>query len=113
MKIEYTSEKDNALFERKEVCFVVDHDREATPGRNAVAEEIAKKYGSQRNLVVIEKLESEYGVGKSKGYAKVYANKKAALKYENGKLLKRNGIEDESKKKADAAAPAADAPAQE
>lgn len=113
MKIEYTSEKDNALFERKEVCFVVDHDREATPGRNAVAEEIAKKYGSQRNLVVIEKLESEYGVGKSKGYAKVYANKKAALKYENGKLLKRNGIEDESKKKADEAAPAADAPAQE
>lgn len=110
MKIEYTNERDNALFERKEVCFEVDHEREATPGRNAVAEEIAKKYGTNRNLVVIEKMASEYGVGKSKGYAKVYANKKAALKYENGKFLKRNGIEDESKK---AEAPADAAPAQE
>jgi len=92
MKIEITSQKENPLQKRKEVYFTIDHLGETTPGRNAVAEDIAKKMKSQRDCVVIDNIETVYGIGKSKGYAKVYDSKDSAMSYENGYLLKRNGI---------------------
>ena len=104
MKMEIICERENPLYNRKEVRFVVDHERESTPGRNAVAEELAKKYNTQRVRVVIDELAGEYGVGKTKGYAKIYANKKAALDCEEEHLLKRNGIAAEEKKEEEAPA---------
>lgn len=94
MKMEIKEQKENVFQERTEICFVVEHLREPTPGRNAVAEEIAKKLGTQRNLVIIDDLKSMYGVGKTEGYAKVYKNVETAKKYENEYLLKRNGYAD-------------------
>ncbi|MDR0309173.1 MAG: 30S ribosomal protein S24e [Candidatus Methanoplasma sp.] len=92
MKIEITNQKENPLQKRKEVYFTIDHAGESTPGRNAVAEDIAKKMKSKRDCVVVDNIESVYGIGKSKGYAKVYDSKESALSFENGYLLKRNGI---------------------
>jgi len=92
MKIEITSQKENPLQKRKEVYFKIDHVGETTPGRNAVAEDIAKKTKSKRDCVVIDNIESVYGIGKSKGYAKVYESKEYAMSYESKYLLKRNGI---------------------
>ena len=92
MKIEITSQKENPLQKRKEVYFSIDHVGETTPGRNAVAEDIARKMKSKRDCVVIDNIESVYGIGKSKGYAKVYDSKESAMSYESGYLLKRNGI---------------------
>ncbi len=103
MKMEITSQRDNPLLKRKEVEFTVSHDGESTPGRNAVAEEVAKQTKSKRNCVVVDHIESVYGRGLSKGYAKVYDDSDAALKYDREYLLKRNGIE----------APKADAPKEE
>ncbi|MDR1404476.1 MAG: 30S ribosomal protein S24e [Candidatus Methanoplasma sp.] len=95
MKIEITNQKENPLQKRKEVYFTIDHVGETTPGRNAVAEDIAKKTKSKRECVVVDNVESVYGIGKSEGYAKVYESKTAALSYERKHLLKRNGIEAE------------------
>jgi len=92
MKIEITNQKENPLQKRTEVHFNIDHVGEKTPGRNAVAEDIAKKMKSKRDCVVIDNIEPVYGIGKSKGYAKVYDSKESALSYENEHLLKRNGI---------------------
>jgi len=92
MKIEITSKKVNPLQKRTEVYFSIDHVGETTPGRNAVAEDIAKKMKSKRDCVVIDNIESVYGIGKSKGYAKVYDSKESAMSFENEHLLKRNGI---------------------
>lgn len=108
MKMEITSKKENPLQGRTEVRFTVDHARESTPGRNAVAEEVAKQMKTKRECVVIDELATAYGVGKTNGYAKVYANKKAALEFENPYLLKRNGImsdEEAAKAAAKAAEP--------
>ena len=107
MKIEITNQKKNPLQKRTEVYFSIDHVGETTPGRNAVAEEIAKKVKSKRDCVVIDNIESVYGIGKSKGYAKVYDSKEYALSYESKYLLKRNGIGVEAPAPADGAAPAA------
>ena len=103
MKIEITQKRENPLLKRTEVRFTVAHDGESTPGRNAVAEEIAKMRKSKRNCVVVDSIESVYGRGMSKGYAKVYASMEAALEYDRDHLLKRNGIE----------APKAEKPAEE
>ena len=103
MKMEITQQRENPLQKRTEVYFTIDHAGETTPGRNAVAEEVAKKFKSKRNCVVIDRIESVYGRGKSTGYAKVYDNMEAALEYDRDHLLKRNGIE----------APKAEKPAEE
>lgn len=93
MKMEINEKKENPLYKRTEVYFTVDHAGESTPGRNAVAEEVAKQMKAKRDCVVTTTIESVYGTGKSKGYAKVYDSKEAALELEREYLLKRNGIE--------------------
>ncbi len=103
MKMEITEKKENPLYKRTEVYFDLDHTGESTPGRNAVAEEVAKQMKVKRDCVVVASVESVYGIGKSKGYAKVYESKEAALQLEREYLLKRNGIE---APKAEAEAPA-------
>lgn len=94
MKMEIQKETKNVLFERTEVCFTVIHNGEGTPGRNAVAEELGKKYGVKRELVIIDELHSQYGIGRTDGYAKIYENVAAAKKCEVDHLLKRNGYSD-------------------
>ncbi len=93
MKIEITEQKENPLQKRVEVHFTIDHKGESTPGRNAVAEEVAKMTKSKRNCVVVDTIESLYGRGVSVGYAKVYDSMEAALEFDREYLLKRNGIE--------------------
>lgn len=96
MKMEITEQRSNPLMKRVEVRFAVDHVGEMTPGRNAAAEEVAKKLKTKRACVVIDTMDSQYGIGKSKGYAKVYESKEAAQEFESKYLLKRNGIEKEA-----------------
>ena len=58
MKMEITNQRENKLQSRTEVCFIVDHARESTPGRNAVAEDLAKQFNTKRELVIVDELES-------------------------------------------------------
>lgn len=102
MKMEIRSEKKNDLLCRTEVRFNMDHAKETTPGRNAVAEMFAEKYNTKRDCVVVDELSTTYGIGRTVGYVKVYDSKKAALDIENEHMLKRNGIEAPKKEEAPA-----------
>ena len=93
MKIEITEKKENLLQERTEVRFTVDHTGEATPTRKAVIDEISKQMKAKKGTVIINNIDTQYGRGISKGYAKVYKSEEAALKFERDYLLKRSGIE--------------------
>ena len=93
MKMEITKKTENPLFKRTEIYFVVDHAGEATPSKGAVVEEIVKQTKAAKDTIVLDKLESVYGNGKSNGYVKVYESKDAALEFEADYLLKRNGIQ--------------------
>ena len=108
MKIEITEKKENPLQERTEVKFRVDHSGEATPTRKAVTDELSKMLKAKKDTVVLNNLDTTYGRGISKGYAKAYKTKEAALEYEREYLLKRNNIAKE-----EPAAPAADAAAEQ
>lgn len=93
MKMEITEKKQNAVLKRTEVYFVVDHAGAATPTKGAVLDEIAKQLNAKRDAVVLNSMESVYGSGKTKGYAKVYASREDAQAIEPEYILKRNGIQ--------------------
>ncbi|MCQ2056139.1 MAG: 30S ribosomal protein S24e [archaeon] len=93
MKIKIEEKKDNVLFKRTEICFTIDHDGESTPGKTAVAEDIAKQMKVKKDQVVLGSINSVYGNGKSKGCARIYTSKEDAQKVEPEFILKRNGIQ--------------------
>lgn len=109
MKIEIVEKKENPLQDRVEVRFTVDHTGEPTPTRKAITGEIAKMMKAKNDAVVLNNLDTTYGRGISKGYAKVYGSKESALKFEREYLLKRNGIEKEAPAPAEGAEAAAPA----
>lgn len=105
MKVEIVSKMENKLMDRVEVSFKADHDGEATPSRDAVRTALAGALGVQKDRVVVSDMQSQYGLGSSDGYAKVYSSADSAKNNESNHLLVRNGLA-EKKQKAAKAAPA-------
>ena len=69
------SEKKNPLLHRKEVRVLVD--APSNPGMNASAEQIAAHFKTQKELVVIKKLDSSYGKSEFIVSAFIYDNAQA------------------------------------
>lgn len=92
MKIEVSEQKDNPLLKRKEIRFTVDHKGGATPAKGAVVEEL-KKAVKGKGILVIDFMESKYGIGVTEGYAKMYESLDAAFEIEKAHIMKRNGYE--------------------
>ena len=92
MKIEINEKKKNPLQERTEVRFTVDHTGQSTPTRKDVIAALAKELGVNKDQVVLHNMDSLFGRALSKGYAKAYDSKEAALKNDREHLLKRSGI---------------------
>lgn len=109
MKVEIVSKKENPLLERTEVSFTAEHAGKSTPTRDEVRSAIASDLSVQKERVIIDNMETEYGKGKSNGYAKVYVTPEAAMKGEKRHLLVRNKLA-EKKVKAKAAPKARAAP---
>lgn len=105
MKIEIKEKKENPLQDRTEVMFTVDHTGESTPTRKAVTDELSKILKAKKDTVILNNLDTVYGRGISKGYAKVYGSKESAIEFEREYLLKRNGIEKNPKPAEGAEAP--------
>ena len=92
MDIEILEKLDNPLLKRVELRFVLHHVGEKTPDREAVRERIAKELNGKKENVIVDTLESEYGRGATKGFAKLYESADAAKAVEREHLLIRNGL---------------------
>ncbi|VVB51042.1 30S ribosomal protein S24e [uncultured archaeon] len=103
MKIEVVSERANPLLKRREVKFSVSY-AGATPSRKDIREELVKLLHAKAELLVLDRVDNEFGKNSAKGYAKVYENKEA-MGVEPLHKLKRNLLVADEKK-AEAAAPA-------
>jgi small subunit ribosomal protein S24e len=99
MKVEIDSKKENVLHKRIEVMFTAEHNGEATPKRNDLRASIADKLGVQKDRIVIDHTNSEFGMGKSHGYAKVYETAELAKKSEKNYILARQGMAEKKPKK--------------
>ncbi|MCX6664870.1 MAG: 30S ribosomal protein S24e [Euryarchaeota archaeon] len=101
MEIEIESKKNNPLLNRTEVHFVIRHTGEGTPRREVIRGELAGKLGVGKENIIIDHMTSDFGIQKTKGYAKVYSSAEKTKAEERNHLLKRNNLpmKKEEKKK--------------
>jgi ribosomal protein S24E len=90
MKVEIVEKRENPFFSRNEIRFRVEHEREATPSREKIREEIAKALDIDKDRVILIRMRSHYGRGISEGEANVYQSKKKLIEIEPRHLLIRN-----------------------
>ena len=72
MEIEFIEEKENKVFNRKEIKFYVDYDGEATPKVLDIKSKLVALLNTQKDLIVVDNVQPHYGEPKALGYAKVY-----------------------------------------
>ncbi len=96
MDVEIVSKDENELLERTEVRFKATHMNEGTPQREAVREKIASLLKVQKDRVIIDSMESEFGRMETFGYAKVYKTRDSAMKYEREHILIRNKLKEKA-----------------
>ncbi len=92
METEVLSRRENPLLDRVEIEFRTRHSSEPTPTRDALREEIAKIAKGKKDLVIIDRVNSDFGRPETTGYAKVYKNKDKILSVERKHILIRNGL---------------------
>ncbi|WP_407421384.1 30S ribosomal protein S24e [Methanobrevibacter sp.] len=72
MEIDIFEEKENKLFNRKEIKFYVDYDGEATPKVLDIKSKLVALLNAKKDVVVVDNVQPHYGEPKALGYAKVY-----------------------------------------
>ena len=111
MEIEITDKKNNPFFKRTEVQFVISHENQGTPSQAIIRNELAQELNAKKENIIINRINSRYGVQQTKGYAKIYNSRKEAESVERKHLLKRNKAE--GKKEAKKEGKTEEAPAAE
>ena len=72
MEIEFIEEKENKVFNRKEIKFYVDYDGDATPKLLDIKSKLVALLNTKKDLIVVDNVQPHYGEPKAIGYAKVY-----------------------------------------
>lgn len=91
MDIDIISEEENPMLHRTDVRFEIVHD-EATPARLQVRDSLAAKLDKGADEVVVQELNTKFGMRKTVGYAKVYETAEDAEDVEQQHMLDRNAI---------------------
>jgi small subunit ribosomal protein S24e len=99
MKVEIDSKKENILHKRIEVEFTAEHNGEPTPKRSDLRASIADKMSVAKDRVIVDHTNTEFGMGKSHGYAKVYETAELARSSEKNYILARQGLAEKKAKK--------------
>ncbi len=89
MEIEIIEKKMNPLLKRQEIWFNVHH-KGATPARDDVKNKLTAMLNAKPELVIIERMRSEFGIRKTRGYAKIYKSKKELDDIERAHIVQRN-----------------------
>ena len=92
MEIEIDSKKNNPLFNRTEIRFTIHHEGEGTPNREIIRSELSEKLNAKKENIIINSINSSFGIQQSKGYAKIYTSLKKTENPERKYILKRNKI---------------------
>ncbi len=90
MSIEITQNVDNALFDRKDVKFVLRHGGETTPSRAQMRDLLAAELGAKSSAVIVDHMESATGMAATRGVARVYKSLEEAQKHERKHFIARN-----------------------
>jgi len=99
MELEIQKTRENPLMNRTEVHFVLHHPNSQTPKRDTVRDELSKTLKVPKERVIVDHMESSFGVHDTRGYAKIYPSKEEAMKIESEHLLVRNRLKEKQVKK--------------
>ncbi|NWF97139.1 MAG: 30S ribosomal protein S24e [Candidatus Thorarchaeota archaeon] len=97
MKIDILREFENKLLQRKEIDFRIEHVGSTTPSRTDVKAKVVAQLNSDPACVVITRLGSKYGIGMTRGSARIYSTPEQLRLIEHAHILKRH--EPKKKKK--------------
>ncbi|MFX1474553.1 MAG: 30S ribosomal protein S24e [Promethearchaeota archaeon] len=95
MKISIENKVDNQLLHRQDITFHVDHSGSSTPKRLEVRAKLAALLNCQEDLLYIIELSGVFGRGSTRGYARLYPSKEAALTQEYKHIIKRHEPKEE------------------
>ena len=72
MELKIISQNENPLFDRREIVFEIDYFGEKTPLRQEIIGKIAAMVDANRELMVLNPLETKFGTCVLKGVVKIY-----------------------------------------
>jgi len=84
------SQKENKVIQRREAVLRIEHRGRGTPSRREVIEAVSKLLGVDRGLIVVRRIETEYGRDASKAWIHIYSDRSALEKFEPKHLLQRS-----------------------
>ena len=87
----------NPLLKRKQLIFGVIHPDSGNVSKTAIKEKLASMFKSDAKVISVFGLATKFGGGRSTGYAFVYDNEDARKKYDQKKLLLRDGLIEKGK----------------
>jgi len=95
MEIEIAEERKNQLLRREEVFFRLKHEEEgenkgASPTRAQARDILIKKLQCSPNLLIIDKMRTEFGKRETVGFAKVYESEDRLREIERKHIIRRN-----------------------
>lgn len=96
MDIKVLEEKKNPLLQRREVKFSVSHNL-GTPSRDEIKAKIAAYLNSKPELVIIERMRSQFGKRETHGYAKIYETVERMKSVETEHIVQRNAKKEPKK----------------
>lgn len=97
MNIEILKEKEIPLLERKRVNVKVSLESGKTPSRNDLVTELAKKFKTKEDNIIIKHIYTRYGQNASKVIIHIYKSPGSKDKYEEKYLLKKHVKKQEEK----------------
>lgn len=89
MEVKVTEQKNNPLLQRREVKFNVSHNQ-GTPSRDEIKAKLAAYLNSKPELIIIERMRSEFGKRETNGYAKIYETAERLKQTETEHIVQRN-----------------------
>ena len=90
MKIEILSEKENKPLARKEIEFRVDHVGATTPSRVDIRDKLVAQFNADKSTVVVRLLTTSFGVGVTRGTARIYSDPAQMNRVELEHIVKRH-----------------------
>jgi small subunit ribosomal protein S24e len=90
MEININKKAENPLLDRTEIYFDCLYQGEATPKVLDVKNKLIATLDVDKNLLVVNKLNPNFGEGKAKGYAKLYNSDKSLAEIERKHILEKN-----------------------
>ncbi|MFQ6051911.1 MAG: 30S ribosomal protein S24e [Candidatus Hydrothermarchaeota archaeon] len=97
MEIQIIEEKDNPLLKRKEVRFKIIHEKGPTPKREEVLNKLSSLIRADKELLIIDSLNTQFGKPVTEGYAKVYNSVERMKFVEPKHKIRKNTMEKEER----------------